>query len=124
MADQIVPTDKLSKQELVEQLLSHVEVLVDDISDGSPRTTFNLLLPVAVDAGIFLENDDSEFYVFDLVGDHDMDWQPTKYTMNNYAEYEVAMQVVGDALGDQIKNANKAQLVQYVRWAFNVITRG
>jgi len=124
MADQIVPTDKLSKQELVEQLESYLEVLVDDIGDGNPRTSFNMLLPVATDAGVFLEDDNLEFYLFDLVADHDMDWEPRKYPMREDGDTEVAMQAVEEALENQINNANKAQLVHYVRWAFNVITRG
>ena len=121
MTDKIVPTNKLPKQELVDQLHQYVDDLIEEIGEGNGAVGFKILIPVAVDAGVFFEvdGDKQELYGFDLVEDHDESWQPKKL---DYAED--VMEVLDMALREQIQNANKDQLVRYTRWAFNMITRG
>ena len=124
MEDKIVPTESVPQEELIDQLLSYVKLVVDDIGSGAKKiSSFDLLLPVATDAGLFLDHDRA-MYVFDMVEDHDLYWHPTRFSLRGWEASMDAIPTVEKMLTDQINNASKAQLVHYVRWAFNIITRG
>lgn len=113
--------------QMVDQAVDH---LWDEVSTANRRRsepgthifdlgTYSLLLPVACDAGLFLEPDDGILYVFDLNGD-----MPTqRYDLNDPDIQDEALQQLRDLLHEQINNASSGQLRHYAAWVDSMINR-
>lgn len=105
---------------LTNELIESIETYRSTENGTLDLSMFKLLLPVAVDAGLMLE-EDSSFYVFDLTGDN-----ATRHWNWDYDDDDDcldAMRWLNRLMREQIRSASSGQLRHYAAWVDRMVER-